>query len=104
LRGKSIADIAKDKNIDVNKVIDALVADAQARIDKGKADGKITQQQADMLGRNLKDRITSLVNGTRPAGGAGFPGFHGFGRHGFGGPGGGPDGDADDTATTVTPE
>ena len=33
-KGQSIADIAKAKNVDLNKVIDALVADATAKIDK----------------------------------------------------------------------
>ena len=61
--GKSIADVAKDKGVDVNKVIDALVADAQARIDEAKNGGKITPAQADRLQTNLKDRITALVNG-----------------------------------------
>jgi hypothetical protein len=61
--GKSIADVAKDKNVDINKVIDAMVATAQSRIDKAKTDGKITQPQADRLQADLKDRITKLVNG-----------------------------------------
>ena len=61
--GKSIADVAKDKNVDVNKVIDAMVGAAQARIDQAKTDGKITAEQADRLKADLKDRITKLVNG-----------------------------------------
>jgi ribosomal protein S20 len=61
--GKSIADVAKDKNVDVNKVIDAMVAAAQARIDQAKTDGKISQEQADRLKSELKDRITKVVNG-----------------------------------------
>ncbi len=76
--GKSIADVAKDKNVDVNKVIGSMVATAQARIDKAKTDGKITQAQADRLTAELKDRITKLVNGD----------FAGPGRRGPGGPGG----------------
>jgi hypothetical protein len=61
--GKSIADVAKDKNVDVNKVIDSMVTAAQARIDQAKTDGKLTQEQADRLKSDLKDRITKLVNG-----------------------------------------
>src|SRR2546423_3144521 len=56
--GKSIAQIAKDKNVDVNKVIDPMVVAAQARIDQAKNDGKIDQAQADRLKAGLKDRIT----------------------------------------------
>jgi hypothetical protein len=76
--GKSMAQIAKDKNVDVNKVIDAMVAGAQARIDQAKNDGKIDQAQADRLKSGLKDRITKLVNGE--FGGAQGPG-RGFWGH-----------------------
>jgi flagellar hook-basal body complex protein FliE len=73
--GKTIADIAKDKNIDVNKVIDAMVAAAQARMDEAKANGKITPAQADRLKSEVKDRITRIVNGE----GGGAPGGPGRG-------------------------
>jgi hypothetical protein len=57
--GKSIADVAKDQGVDVDKVIDALVAEAQT---------------------DLEDRITAMVNGEAPLGGEGHgPG----GRDGF---------------------
>ncbi len=80
--GKTIADVAKDKNVDVDKVIDAMVGAAQARIDQAKADRKISQDQADRLTANLKDRITKLVNGEFAAGPGGpghgpGPGFWG---------------------------
>ncbi len=86
--GKSIADVAKDKNVDVNKVIDSMVATAQARIDKAKTDGKITQAQADRLTAELKDRITKLVNGdfAGPGRGPGGPGGPGRGFWGHRGP------------------
>ncbi len=61
--GTSIAGVAKDKNVDVNKVIDAMVGAAEARIDQAKTDGKITSEQADRLESELEDRITKLVNG-----------------------------------------
>ena len=79
--GKSIADVAKSKNIDVNKVIDALVADAQAQIDQAKTNGKLTPQQADHLKSTLKDRITQLVNGQFPGPGAGPGWAHGSWKH-----------------------
>jgi ribosomal protein S20/flagellar hook-basal body complex protein FliE len=80
--GKSIAEVAKDKNVDVNKVIDAMVAAAQARIDQAKTDGKITPDQADRLKSELKDRITKIVNGE----GGGGPGGPGRGFWGHRGP------------------
>jgi len=79
--GKSIADVAKSKNIDVNKVIDAMVADAQAKIDQAKTNGKLTQQQADRLTSTLKDRITQLVNGHFPGAGQGPGRGHGSWKH-----------------------
>ena len=78
--GKSIADVAKDKNVDVNKVIDDMVAAAQARIDQAKTDGKISQEQADRLKSELKDRITKLVNGDFAGPRDGHPG-RGFWGH-----------------------
>jgi urease gamma subunit len=83
--GKSIADIAKAKSVDVNKVIDAIVSDAEAKIDAAVKDKKLTQDQADKLKADLENRITDLVNNTRPTGERHF----GFG----GGPGFGPGGD-----------
>jgi hypothetical protein len=77
-KGQSIAQIAKSKNIDVNKVIDALVADASARIDQAQKDGHLTQAQADKAKTDLKTRNTDLVNNGFPKGPAdgpfGFPG------------------------------
>lgn len=89
-KGQSIADIAKAKNLDLDKVIDTLVADANARLDQAVKDDHLTQAQADKLKSALKSVITNLVNN-------GFPkGLHrggfGFGGHkGFGGLPGGPD-------------
>ena len=80
-KGQTIAQIAKSKNVDVNKVIDALVADASARIDQAQKDGHLTPAQADKAKTDLKTRITDLVNNgfpKPPAGGPfGFPGREG---------------------------
>jgi hypothetical protein len=91
--GKSIADIAKAKSVDVNKVIDAIVSDAESKIDAAVKDKKLSQDQADKLKASLKERITDLVNNTGPKGERHFgygvgPGF---------GPGGGPGRWAPDT-------
>ena len=86
-KGQSIADIAKAKKVDVNKVIDTLVGDASAKIDQAVKDGHLPKDQADKLKSMLKTAITNLVNNGFPKGlhGGGF-GF-GFGGHkGFGGP------------------
>ena len=87
--GKSVADVAGEKGVDVQVVIDALVAEAQERIATAVSDGRITQAQADERLATLTDDVTKIVNGE----GRGF----GRGR----GPGRGGD---DDTNTTTTTE
>lgn len=80
-KGQSVADIAKAKNVDLNKVIDALVADATARIDKLVTDKHLPQDVADKLKGQLKQWITDAVNGKLPTGPmGGFGKFGGFGR------------------------
>lgn len=98
--GTSIADVAKEKGVDLSKVTDALVAEATTRINEQVTNGKLTQEQADERIAQLKDRITSAVNGEFPAGGpgGGGPGGRG-GRGGWGhgpssGAPGAPEGDA----------
>lgn len=87
--GKSIADVAKEKGVDVQKVIDALVTEAKAKLDQAVEDGKLTQDRADEMATHLTERITAMVNGEHPRG-PGGPGGPGFGPHddADGGPGG----------------
>jgi hypothetical protein len=77
--GKSAADVAKDKGVDVQKVIDAIVASDKAEFAAAVTAGTMTQAQADQLLANLTTHVTDEVNGV-----AGGPGGHG----GHGGPGG----------------
>ncbi len=60
--GKTIAQVADDRNVDKQKVIDAMVADATEHIDQAVKDGKLTADQANERKSGLKDRITTLVN------------------------------------------
>jgi len=76
--GQSIADVAKAKSVDVSKVIDAIVSDAQSKIDTAVKDGHLTQDQATKLKTDLKNRITDLVNNTPRKGERHFAGG-GFG-------------------------
>ena len=80
--GQSIADVARSKNVEVQKVIDALVAEAKRHLAGKVAAGQLTQAQADRRSARLTERITALVNharqGTRRAGEP---------RRGFRGPG-----------------
>jgi ribosomal protein S20 len=59
---KTLAQVAQDQNVDKQKVIDAMVADATAHIDQAVQDGKLTADQANERKSNLQERITKLVN------------------------------------------
>lgn len=83
--GKSIADVAKAKNVDLDTVIAALTAAFKAHLDEEVASGEHTQAEADAKLAEFKTRLDDMVNGVRPAGGKGGRGDHGHGR-GHGGP------------------
>jgi uncharacterized protein YidB (DUF937 family) len=72
--GKTIAQVADDRNVDKQKVIDAMVADATDHIDQAVKDGKLTADQANERKSGLKDRITTLVNEGKPKDRDGGPG------------------------------
>lgn len=63
--GQSIADVARAHNVDPQKVIDALVSDANARIDKALKNGHLTQKQADALKKRAPKAAEKLVNHRR---------------------------------------
>ncbi len=65
--GKSLASVAKEKGVDVQKVIDALVAEAKQRLADAVENGRLTQAQADQRLEALTARITERVNAARPA-------------------------------------
>ena len=71
--GSTIAEVAEAKGVDVQTVIDALVADAETHLDDAVAAGKLTEEQAATMKANLTDRITAMVNGEGPHGGPGAP-------------------------------
>jgi hypothetical protein len=77
--GKTIAEIAQAHGVDVQKVVDALVADLKTHLDADVAAGRITQAQADQKLADAPARITDMVNHKPPVGGPGGPG--GPGRH-----------------------
>lgn len=61
--GSTIAEVAAANDVDVQTVIDALVAEATTRIDAAVADGRLDADRADTLKANLEQRITDRVNG-----------------------------------------
>ena len=64
--GKTIADVAKEKKVDVQTVIDALVEAADTKIDQAVSDGRIPSDRADDMKARTKDMITAFVNGQMP--------------------------------------
>lgn len=72
--GKSLADLAKDKGIDAQKLIDAQAAAITSEVNQQVKDGKLTQAQADERLKDVAAIAEKVVNGK------------GFGRgkgHGF---------------------
>jgi hypothetical protein len=69
--GKTIAQVAGEKGVDVQTLIDALVADASSHLDQAAADGKITTDEAAARKAELPTRIADLVNNGGPKGGPG---------------------------------
>ena len=71
--GQSLADLAKSKNVDLQKVIDALLAPIVEHEKAEVTSGKDTQAQADKEIADATARITDFVNGKAPAKGTGIP-------------------------------
>jgi hypothetical protein len=64
--GKSLADVAKAQNKDVQGLEDAIVASQKARLDQAVSDKKLTQSEADDILAKLKAHVGDLVNATPP--------------------------------------
>ena len=88
VQGKTLADIAKEKGVDTQKLVDALVASQKTMLDQAVTDGRYTQAQADKWLDWYKQAAALQL--TEPYGpGFGFDGMRGGpgGRGGHGGPG-----------------
>ena len=64
--GRALADIAAEHGVDVEAVIDVLVAAAEARLDDAVADGWLTEEQAAERAARLREWITASVHGDLP--------------------------------------
>jgi len=72
--GQSIAEVAADKGVDVQKAIDAVTTALKSQLDQQLSDGKITQDEYDSRSADLAEKASAIVNGKRGQGGRGFPG------------------------------
>ena len=64
--GTTIAQVAADRGVDVQDVIDALVAEAKEHLDEEVASGEHTQAEADAKLAEITARITDRVNNGKP--------------------------------------
>lgn len=64
--GTTIAQVAAAKGVDVQTVIDALVADVKQHLDEEVASGEHTQAEADAKLAEITARITDRVNNGKP--------------------------------------
>jgi hypothetical protein len=62
--GKSIADVAKDKNVDTQTIVDAYLAQVQDSLNQAVTNGRITQTQADSILQQTKDNVPDMLNNT----------------------------------------
>ena len=86
IEGKTLADIAKDKGVDTQKLVDALVASQKTMLDQAVTDNRLTQAQADKwLAWYAQSAALQLTEPYGP--GFGMGGMRG-GPGGHGGPGG----------------
>jgi polyhydroxyalkanoate synthesis regulator phasin len=64
--GKTLAQVARDRNKSVDGLIDALVAEKRERINQAVEDGHLTRGQANRVLQDVRSRVTDLVNGRMP--------------------------------------
>jgi hypothetical protein len=64
--GKTLAEVAEDEGKSVAGLVDAMVAASVERIDEAVEDGRLSEEHAAELRRDLEESITELVEGERP--------------------------------------
>jgi ribosomal protein L10 len=78
--GQTLAQVASaTSGKSADGLIAALVSSETQELDAAVTAGKLTQAQEQEMLANLQQRVTDLVNGTRPPGGPGFGRGHGPG-------------------------
>jgi hypothetical protein len=60
--GQSVAEVAQAKGVDPQKIVDAWVKAADARIDKAVADGKLTQERGDKAKAKVPEVAGRAIN------------------------------------------
>ncbi len=65
--GRSLADVATANGVEVQTVVDAMVAEAEVHLAEHVADGSLSQDEADAKAADLESSITERVNSVPPA-------------------------------------
>jgi uncharacterized protein (DUF433 family) len=65
--GKSVADVARDHDVEPQAVVDAIVTAASERIDRAVAKGRIDADRAAQLKERVAARVADRIERTRPA-------------------------------------
>jgi len=81
--GQTIAEVAEANDVDPSTVVEAIVADAQDRLDQAFEDGSLTREEADEKAADLQERATAFVNGEYPIPVRGMPPLGNPGLWGF---------------------
>jgi polyhydroxyalkanoate synthesis regulator phasin len=79
--GESIADVAAEKGVETQEIVDAYLAQIGEDVDEAVADGDMTQTQADYYLQRAEERALEQLDNTWEGGPRGFDGSHG-GRRG----------------------
>jgi DNA-binding phage protein len=64
--GKSLAQVARDRGKSVDGLVDALVANAEAKLDRAVEAGRLTEAEKREMLSGLRERLTDVVNGRFP--------------------------------------
>jgi polyhydroxyalkanoate synthesis regulator phasin len=70
--GRTLAQIARDRDKSVNGLVNALVNAAEQKLDAAVKDGRLTEAEKRDMVSGLRERITDLVHGRLPAHPRGF--------------------------------
>ena len=60
--GKTIAQVASEKNVTLDTIVNAFVATRQARMAQAVADGRMTQAQADAMLATMRANVTARLS------------------------------------------
>jgi len=81
--GKSIAEVAEEKSVDPQAIVDACLAQYKEKLTEAVEDERITQKQADLMVANMEEAIAEQLDAA--CGGCWAGGFRGRGGRGRGG-------------------